>query len=229
MSKQEDVELIFYYASEMYAMKHHLTKDEVLALFKRSYVFEHILSQHEYLHQVSCEEIVEYIESIAKEDRRSLVLYHGTTDVFDEIVLTKSANRRDFGTGFYTTVIQSQALEWASRLAKRRHVLPYYVYEYVYVESDLLKVLRFSEPSGEWLDFVKDNRIKGGCYHDYDVVIGPVADDKTMLTLQLYVAGVMPKNAAIEELRYSLVNNQVSFHTKRAVEHLKLSRRKQYD
>lgn len=229
MTKQADVELLYYYASEKYAAKHHLTKEGVRSLFKKNLIFEQILSQHEYLHQVSAEEVMDYIESIVQSDHISLALYHGTTSVFDHIDLKKSGNRRDFGTGFYTTVIQSQALEWAKRMSKRRHTTPCYVYEYEFISSDALKVLTFSKPDGDWLEFIKENRIKGSCCHDYDVVIGPVADDNTLPTLQLYVAGLISKNAAMDELRYSLVNNQVSFHTERALQHLKFLGRTQYE
>ena len=77
--------------------------------------------------------------------------------------------------------------------------------------------------------FIKENRAKGGLQHNYDVVIGPVADDNTMETVQLYIAGVLKANEAVERLRYSQVNNQVSFHTEKALKHLKFVRREKYD
>ena len=77
----------------------------------------------------------------------------------------------------------------------------------------------------EWLEFVKENRSKGGVQHEYDVVIGPVADDDTMETIQLYIANILTAEEAVERLRYNKVNNQVSFHTKKAINHLKLVRR----
>lgn len=77
----------------------------------------------------------------------------------------------------------------------------------------------------EWLEFIKQNRSEGGLRHDYDVVIGPVADDNTMETIQLYIAGVLTANEAIERLTYSKVNNQISFHTEKALENLRPVRR----
>lgn len=76
---------------------------------------------------------------------------------------------------------------------------------------------------------MKENRSKGGVQHDYDVVIGPVADDNTMETVQLYIAGILSEDEAVNRLRYSKVNNQISFHTRNALEHLKLIGRKQYE
>ena len=55
--------------------------------------------------------------------------------------------------------------------------------------------------------------------HDYDVVIGPVADDNTMETVQLYMANILTAEEAVERLRYNKVNNQVSFHTERALQY----------
>ena len=54
--------------------------------------------------------------------------------------------------------------------------------------------------------------------HAYDVVVGPVADDNTMETVQLYLSGILKAEEAVERLRYNKVNNQVSFHTLLALE-----------
>ena len=101
-----------------------------------------------------------------------------------KINLNKSHNRRDFGKGFYTTILQSQSKEWAYRLSLREKQNDYYVYEFLFEEVPALKVKRFDRLNDEWLEFIKKNRSKGGLRHDYDVVIGPVADDNTMETVQ---------------------------------------------
>ena len=91
-----------------------------------------------------------------------------------------------------------------------------------------MKVKRFDRLNEEWLEFIKSNRSKGGLQHNYDVVIGPVADDNTMETVQLYIANILSAKEAVERLRYSKVNNQVSFHTKKALQYLKSIRRNSY-
>ena len=75
--------------------------------------------QHEYLHQVDFEETVEYVDKIIREESKELIVYHGTTYDFKSIELTKSRNRRDFGRGFYTTILKTQAIEWGYRLSLR--------------------------------------------------------------------------------------------------------------
>lgn len=104
----------------------------------------------------------------------------------------------------------------------------YYVYEFLFEEADLLKVKRFDRLNEEWLEFIKANRSKGGLQHNYDVVIGPVADDNTMETVQLYIANILTASEAVERLRYNKINNQVSFHTEKALQYLKLVRRSAY-
>ena len=95
-----------------------------------------------------------------------------------------------------------------------------YVYQYVFHQTDNLKIKRFTALDAEWLDFIKENRIRGGVQHTYDVVIGPVADDNTMETIQLYISNILTSAEAVERLRYNKVNNQVSFHTEKALKHL---------
>lgn len=155
-------------------------------------------------------------------------LYHGTTSLFEEPLLEKSFNRRDFGVGFYTTVIFEQSKEWAYRRSLREKKQDYYVNKYSFEENKDLKIKRFETLSIEWLEFVKENRIHGGLQHDYDIVMGPVADDNTMETVQLYISNVITSSEAIERLRYNKVNNQISFHTQKAISQLTFIGREEY-
>jgi hypothetical protein len=72
---------------------------------------------------------------------------------------------------------------------------------------------------------VKDNRIAGGVSHGFDIVKGPVANDNTMPTIALYVDGTINAEAAIAQLKYFESNDQLSFHTERALEQLKFVER----
>ena len=228
MSAQTDSEMLSVEAMEAYAKKYGLSGPQTMKLFHENQVFEKMLIQHEYLHQVSSEEVLEYVESIINDNSKELIVYHGTGAEFNQIDLSKSHNRRDFGKGFYTTVLETQSKEWAYRLSLREKQNQYFVYEFIFEESPSLKVKRFDTLNEEWLNFIKLNRSKGGLPHDYDVVIGPVADDNTMETVQLYIANILTASEAVERLRYNKVNNQVSFHTEKSLEYLKLVRRNAY-
>lgn len=228
MSVQTDCEMLSVEVMEAYAEKYNLSGNNVAELFHKNQVFEKMLIQHEYLHQISFEEVMEFVEKVIADDSRELVVYHGTCAEFEKIDLNKSHNRRDFGKGFYTTILQSQSKEWAYRLSLREKKNDYYVYEFLFEEASVLKVKRFDRLDEEWLEFIKANRSKGGLQHDYDVVIGPVADDNTMETVQLYIANILTAPEAVERLRYNNVNNQVSFHTEKALQYLKPVRRISY-
>ena len=228
MSVRKDCEMLSIETMEAYAKKYSISGDEAARLFHEKQVFEKILIQYEYLHQVSQQEALEFVEKVIKEESRDLIVYHGSCYDFEKIDLNMSHNRRDFGKGFYTTLLQSQSKEWAYRLSLREKKNDYYVYEYIFEESLELMVNRFDTLNEEWLKFIKTNRSKGGIQHDYDVVIGPVADDNTMETVQLYIANILTVQEAVERLRYNNVNNQVSFHTLKALQYLTLVRRNSY-
>lgn len=228
MSIQTDCEMLFVEATEMYSKRNGLSANEAAERFHRHQVYERMMLQHEYLHQVSAEEVLEYVEKIIKDNSKELTVYHGSCAEFDKIDLEKSHNRRDFGKGFYTTLLETQSKEWGYRLALREKKKNYYVYEFLFEEDPSLKVKRFDTLNEEWLEFIRANRSKGGVQHSYDVVIGPVADDNTMETVQLYMSGIYNAKEAVERLRYNKVNNQVSFHTKRALKYLHFVRRNDY-
>ena len=157
MSVQTDCEMLSVQAMEAYARKYHISGTDVVKLFHENQVFEKMLIQHEYLHQVSFEEVLEFVEKIVMEGSKELVVYHGSGYEFDKIDLNKSHNRRDFGRGFYTTILHN-----------------------------------------------------------------------TMETVQLYIANILTASEAVERMRYNKVNNQVSFHTEKALQYLQLVRRESY-
>lgn len=229
MSVQTDMELLYVHTLEEYAIKHDMDTNEVIIIFHENHVWSQMLLQYEYLHQVSLEETTAYVEEIIQKNNRTIVVYHGTNADFDMISLEQSHNKRDFGKGFYTTVLKQQAIEWAKRLCLRRDSGKPYVYEYLLCETAGLKVRHFDALTLDWLDFIKENRTNGKYRHPYDVIIGPVADDNTMETVQLYITGILNAEEAMSRLRYSKINNQISFHTERALKSLRFIRRESYE
>ena len=227
MSVQSDVEMLSIRVLEEYTRAHHLSEREAVDIFHKYQVFEKIMLQHEYLHQLDFSETLRYVEEIVMHKSTILVLYHGSNIAFDKIDLSKSHDRRDFGRGFYCTILEKQAQEWAHRLYMRNFQGSEYVYQYVFQQTEDLKVKHFNALDKEWLEFVKENRTQGGIQHSFDVVIGPVADDNTMETVQLYMSGILKAEEAVERLRYNKVNNQVSFHTPSALKRLTFEYRKE--
>jgi hypothetical protein len=154
-----------------------------------------------------------------------LILYHGSNQNFNVIDLSKSKDKRDFGRGFYTTTLREQAEDWAKVLYDRYKGDGLFVYE---VELEFVKELSikiFEGLSEEWLLMIQKNRKLGGIQHKFDIVQGPVANDKTTRTIALYIAGIINSNEALERLKYNQINDQVSIHTSAAISHLKIVRK----
>lgn len=158
-----------------------------------------------------------------------VVVFHGTNCEFSQIDLTKSKNNRDFGMGFYTTTIASQAEAWAKNMQMRRGEGKALVYEFELTLDASLSVETFEGLTIEWLDFVKPNRTTGGLPHSFDLVIGPVANDNTLLTVSRYMQGIYTADEALRRLAYFKANDQISLHTEKALEFLKPTRRYSID
>jgi hypothetical protein len=157
------------------------------------------------------------------------ILYHGSNHSFDEVDLSKSKDKRDFGRGFYTTTLREQAEDWARVLFDRYKGDGIFVYEMELEFTSDLSVKEYEGFSEEWLLMVQKNRTLGGIQHNFDIVQGPVANDKTARTIALYIARIINANEAIERLKINKVNNQVSIHTPVALSRLKMLRKQQYE
>ena len=151
-----------------------------------------------------------------------MILFHGSNQDFIDIDLSKSKDRRDFGRGFYTTTIKEQALQWGYNMYNRFGGEGIFLYEYEYFPSPDLKSKRFLEIAGEWFDFILSNRTTSGLQHNYDFVQGPVANDKTIITITGFIDGLFTREEAMQRLRYNKANDQVSLHTDKAVSLLSL-------
>jgi hypothetical protein len=154
-----------------------------------------------------------------------LILYHGSNISFDSVDLSMSKDKRDFGRGFYTTTLREQAEDWAKSLFDRYRGDGIFIYEAELQLSSELSVKTYEGLTEKWLLMVQKNRTLGGIQHEFDIVQGPVANDKTARTIALYIAGIINANEAIERLQYNKVNNQVSLHTSAALSHLKIIRK----
>ena len=154
-----------------------------------------------------------------------LTLFHGSNHNFDRIDLSMSKDKRDFGRGFYTTAIRTQAEDWAQALYDRYKGDGIYVYELELEPSTNLSIKVFEGFSEEWLLMVQNNRTLGSIQHQFDIVQGPVANDKTTRTIALFIAGIINANEAIERLKSNRLNNQVSLHTSAALSCLKIIRK----
>jgi hypothetical protein len=91
-----------------------------------------------------------------------------------------------------------------------------------------MNIKQFNGISENWLNFIKDNRIRGGIQHNFDIVRGAVANDRTNRTLALFVEGIYSTKEAIKKLRSNKLNDQFSIHTEKALSYLKMINKTAY-
>ena len=110
-------------------------------------------------------------------------LYHGTNTHFEEIDLSKSNTNKDFGKGFYLSDSREQAMEMAafkvSFLGGEIIINEYDIPDNI-LQSGELNIKIFKEYSEEWAKFVFENRDNSTDVpsHNYDIVYGPIANDR---------------------------------------------------
>ena len=154
-----------------------------------------------------------------------MILYHGTNADIEAIDLTKGLRFKDFGKGFYLTPNRETACRMAQKRARLfggTATLITYELDDSALQSDL-KVRVFPEKASvEWLLFVDANRDRKSQQpvHDYDIVVGPIADDGVVLQLTNYREGIYSPEEAARLLQDRYLDQQYYFGTERALNFL---------
>lgn len=151
-------------------------------------------------------------------------LYHGSVVTVKNPSIRQGRSNADFGKGFYTTIDFEQAARWA-RIRRERAgggtaIVSVYSVDDEILQRDDLHIMAYNGATVEWLDFVVANR-RNAPLHNYDIVLGPVANDNLYATISLYENGELSAEAAIVQLKTHVLFNQVSFHTPTAISHLR--------
>ena len=145
-------------------------------------------------------------------------LYHGSLERVESPEIRQPNPNLDYGSGFYLTSSQEQAESWVRRKFKGDISRGWVnVYEYNQHIKSALSVLSFDKPDEQWLDFVMSNRLDKSFTHGYDIVEGPVANDRVYASFALYEAGLLGKQALIDELKAYKLVNQILLHTEAAL------------
>ena len=152
-----------------------------------------------------------------------MILYHGSNVEVRKPSLHYGRNNTDFGKGFYTTTQKEQAERWSEIKLDRakvgkRIVSVYEIDDSVLNNQDLM-IREFHGVDEAWLNFVVDSR--KGVKHGYDLVFGPVANDKVFTTVNLYESGVLDAQAAIAQLKAYKTYDQLSFHSEKVIKALR--------
>ena len=152
-----------------------------------------------------------------------MILYHGTNMDFETIDLSKCLPHKDFGKGFYLTSIRKDALGRAKDKCRKEGGGVPTVLSFQWDENVTgLNVKRFEKMDEEWADFIVSNRSRQRKQkHSFDIVIGPVADDGVILSIQLFEAQVINMATLLERLNFVRPTIQYCFCTQKAIGTLK--------
>lgn len=152
-------------------------------------------------------------------------LYHGTNAKILQIYFNESRVGKDFGLGFYLTPDRQVAQRQAERKFEQHGVGKAQVYEYDIDEADMqsLHVLNFDSYTLEWARFVlmnRKNRTRTQV-HDYDIVVGPIADDVIGYQIRRVEEGIISEEQFLEEIKYHTVTIQYMFSTEKSIKLLR--------
>ena len=109
-----------------------------------------------------------------------MTVYHGGYISVENPQVRIGRNTKDFGTGFYCTVIKEQAQRWAKRYDT--------------------KVVSIYEVS-----------------HNYDIVIGAMADDQIYNYISDYIEGVITRDQFWSLAKFKYPTHQINFCTEKAL------------
>jgi len=146
-------------------------------------------------------------------------LYHGSLVIVDAPLIIEPRRTLDYGKGFYTTTSRKQAEDWVKRRlnSEDKECGFVNVYEFDKELASTLNVLIFDSPTEAWVDFVMQNRTIKDFTHDYDIVYGPVANDRVYAAFALFEGGFLNKQELISELKTYKLVDQYLFHTDRSL------------
>ena len=150
-------------------------------------------------------------------------LYHGSNQEIGEINLSLGLPDKDFGQGFYLTHLRHQAermaLSKCSRSQDKTPTVTVYEFDEDEAHRQKLRIKVFDKPTEAWAKFVNDNRhaSRTGFTHQYDIVIGPLANDSMATQFRLFEEGYITLRQLASKITFPKDNSQHFFATERAV------------
>ena len=138
-----------------------------------------------------------------------MTVYHGGYQPVKEPEIRIGRNTKDFGNGFYCTIIKEQAQRWAKRYDTK------IVSTYDVCLNPKLNILEFKEMSEKWLDFIVACR--SGKMHDYEIVIGAMADDQIYNFISDYMDGVITREQFWVLAKFKYPTHQIAFCSEEAL------------
>ena len=158
-----------------------------------------------------------------------MLIYHGSLVSVEKpaIIKYEKGKTNDFGVGFYTTTSYEQAKKWVEiKILQQKNTIDHgFISTYEVPDTILqeknLNTLVFNKANKDWLDFVVKNRKGSDFETEYDIVYGPVANDRVYTTINLYELGLINVETTLLQLKTYKLADQLLFHTEKALNKLK--------
>ena len=141
------------------------------------------------------------------------IVYHGSYCKVEHPEIKEGKYSKDFGVGFYCTILEEQAIKWAKKYDKS------IINKYEYNEDSKLKIKEFTLMTEEWLDFIISCR--SGKKHDFDIVIGAMADDQIYNYITDLMLGNITRAAFWELAKFRHPTHQIALCTDNALNCIK--------
>lgn len=141
------------------------------------------------------------------------IIYHGSYCKVTEPKILEGKYTKDFGKGFYCTLLSEQAEKWA-----KKYDTPT-INMYEYNENTNLKIKNFTLMTEEWLDFIVNCR--NGENHEFDIVIGAMADDQVYNYITDLINGTITRSAFWELAKFRHPTHQIALCTEEALKCIK--------
>ena len=144
-------------------------------------------------------------------------LYHSSNVIVESPDTNPSRNYLDFGRGVYLTSFPDQAVRYAQRFYRRGQQAWLNTYEFCMADDSQWTIMKFDSYDDHWLEFVAQCR-DGKDVGDYDMVIGGIANDRVILTLDRYFAHEISQEEALGLFRFEKPNIQYCIRTERMLQ-----------
>lgn len=148
-----------------------------------------------------------------------MIVYHGSDRKIEMPKILTPNRALDFGKGFYTTLNEQQASDFALKVKNRMQssnaIVNVYEVDIERMQNEL-KSVWFNAPDADWLDYVSNNR-NGLPTSICDFAFGPVANDDVFRTFAAYQAGVLTKEETLSRLKVKQLHNQLTFKSEKSL------------
>ena len=154
-------------------------------------------------------------------------LYHGSNMVVKDIDLSKGRLGKDFGKGFYLSEDKHQAMRMAMLVTRREGTgeptLNTFLFDETVLSSNDINIIRFNSYTAEWADFVLMNRNNklDILAHNYDIVYGPIANDRIGLQIKRLEQGIQSSKEFLRNIRFVRPTFQYYFGTERSLQFIR--------